>query len=692
MNTRTAYVEPTACRSAPAGRRRVFFGLGHTVTTIGSRTTNARCSRRGVVFLSLIFCLASMPCSRGFAQTDLVIYSDALAAGWMNYPMATVDYSNSSPTYAGSKSISVNAKSGEGIVFYRAGFDTVSYSDLSFRIHGGTQGGQLLHIMAILNGQPRPPVEIEPLASGEWQHVTVSLAALGVANEANVNGFGILDRSDKDQPPYYLDEIRLIAVPPPVLPEIAYVRVDATQEIRTVDPRLFGVNAAIWDADFDTPATVTLLQAMDNQALRFPGGSLSDEYHWASNTTGKNTWNWATSFDRFARVAITTSAHVFITVNYGTGTAREAADWVRYSNVTKTYGFTYWEIGNESYGSWETDAQVRPHDPYTYATRAKDYYEQMKAVDPSIRVGVVVCPGEDTSFVVYADHAVVNPRTGTTHYGWTPVVLSTLQSLGVTPDFVIHHRYAQQPGAESDFRLLQSTRTWTNESQDLRQQLVDYLGPTNTSVELVCTEHNSVSSRCGKQTTSLVNALFLADSLGQALQTEFNAVLWWDLRNGREASNNNDATLYGWRNYGDYGMVSGPTHGYPTFFVSKLLTHFARGGDQLVKATSDCVLLSAYAARRTNGCLTLLFVNKSPSEEAKVEVQLSGYEPRATATVYSYGVPQDEAARTGRGSVDVSETYVGTAGANFTCTFGPYSVNVVVLEPVTELDRLFATG
>jgi alpha-L-arabinofuranosidase len=76
------------------------------------------------------------------------------------------------------------------------------------------------------------------------------------------------------------------------------------------------------------------------------------------------------------------NAQAFISVNYGTGTAQEAADWVRYSNITKGYGFKFWEIGNENYGSWETDAHARPHDPFSYATLSRDYINAMKAVDP----------------------------------------------------------------------------------------------------------------------------------------------------------------------------------------------------------------------------------------------------------------------------------------------------------------------
>ena len=143
------------------------------------------------------------------------------------------------------------------------------------------------------------------------------------------------------------------------------------------------------------------------------------------------------------------------------------------------------------------------------------------------------------------DHPVVNPRTGQTHYGWTPVLLATLKSLGVTPDFVIHHRYPQDPGSESDAGLLQSSTGWASDAANLRQMITDYVGSNGTNIELVCTENNSVSSAPGKQSTSLVNGLFKADSQAQLMQTEFNGLFWWDLRNGPETDGNLAATLYG---------------------------------------------------------------------------------------------------------------------------------------------------
>jgi len=619
-----------------------------------------------------------------FAQTNQVIYTDLLGTGWQDWSWATVNLTNTAPVHTGTSSISVNAGANQALYLHQNAFDTSGYTNLTFWIDGGSVGGQQLLVKAELDGAPQTAVNLPALSSNVWQQITLSLASLGVTNKPNMDGFWIQDRSGSTEPTFYVDDIQL-TVPPP--PAVVHLGINASQIVRTADPRHFGVNTAVWDGVFDTSTTISLMTEMANQAFRFPGGSLADDYHWASNTTDTNTWTWSTSFDNFADVATNTHAQAFITVNYGSGSPTEAANWVQYSNVTKKYGFTYWEVGNENYGSWETDTNALPNDPYTYATLFHSYLSQMKAVDPSIKIGAVVITGED-SYATYTNHAAINPRTGVTHYGWTPVLLSTMNQLGITPNFVIYHQYAQAPGAENDAALLQSSSTWAANAADLCQQLSDYLGAAATNVELVCTENNSVYTNPGKQTTSLVNGLFMADSIGQILQTEFNGLIWWDLRNGQETDNNNDGSLYGWRPYGDYGIVdsatpAGPADRYPTFYVAKLLQHFARGGDQIVSATSDYAFLSVYGAKRTNGALTLLVLNKSPMNTLNANVAISGYTPTTNALVYSYGIPQDNSAETGIGSADVSQTTLFGVATNFSCSFAPYSATVISLTSVT---------
>jgi hypothetical protein len=540
-----------------------------------------------------------------------------------------------------------------------------------------------------------------------------------------------------------------LALPAAALAQNVTVSVDTTQVVRTVDERVFGLNAVMWDPQAGSSQTISLLQAADIRTIRVPGGSLSDEYHWRTNTTLANTWTWASGFNAFTQLIAGLGSQAFVTVNYGTGTPEEAAAWVAYANASETttagtinypigtdakgydwktaanwanlraaaplvqndgmnflrigraaaIGIKYWEIGNECYGTWETDQQTVTHDAYTYAVRVKDYMAKMKAVDPTIKVGVVAVPSETDYANGHTSHPATNPRTGTANNGWTPVMLATLKSLGVTPDFLIYHRYEQAPAAdqpnnpETDAGLLQKAKTWPQDAATLRQQLTDYLGAVEgAKVELVVTENNSVYAQPGKQTTSLVNGLYHADSVGNLLQTEFNALVWWDLRNSQEAGNNNGASLYGWRAYGDYGILSTPSafgsttyyEPYPTYYVMKLLAHFARGGDTVVRAMSNSNLLAVFAVHSIDDSLNVLVLNKDPGNTLNVSITLTGFAPAASAATYSYGKPQDDAARpTGGGAADLTTTSVNVSGSTFTMAFAPYSATVISLRPST---------
>jgi alpha-L-arabinofuranosidase len=124
--------------------------------------------------------------------------------------------------------------------------------------------------------------------------------------------------------------------------------------------------------------------------------------------------------------------------------------------------------------------------------------------------------------------------------------------------------------------------------------------------------------------------------------------LWWDLRNGQEAGNNNSPSLYGWRRYGDYGIVNaadpaGPADRYPTFYVSKLLKYFARGGEKVVEAGSDYGSLGVYAVKGADHSLRILVINKHPSAALNTTISIPALKRGETARVFSYGVAQDEA-------------------------------------------------
>ena len=287
----------------------------------------------------------------------MAIYQDALVNGWQNWSWETTVGSTSGTVHTGASAMAVTTRAWGGLSLYHPPLDTTNYPTLTFWINGGPVGGQTLRLLVELSGVAQPGLDLPPLAANTWQKFVVPLADLNAANRPDLTRITLQNLSGVTLPTYYLDDLRLDLAPPP---SVVNVQVDSKNVLRTVDPRLFGINTAVWDWFFHTATTAELLLELDNRALRFPGGSLSDEYHWKTNTTLDNTWEWGTSFDEFADIATTTGAEVFITVNYGTGTPEEAAEWVRHSNVINRYGFKYWEVGNENYGQWETDANQRP--------------------------------------------------------------------------------------------------------------------------------------------------------------------------------------------------------------------------------------------------------------------------------------------------------------------------------------------
>ncbi len=99
----------------------------------------------------------------------------------------------------------------------------------------------------------------------------------------------------------------------------------------------------------------------------------------------------------------------------------------------------------------------------------------------------------------------------------------------------------------------------------------------------------------------------------------------------------------------------------------------------MVKVTSNYALVSAYAVKRTNGTMALLIINKSPTDTFNTKISLSGYSPSTSATVYSYGIPQDKAAQNKTGSPNIAQTNISGIKSSFLFQSVPYSASVLVL-------------
>jgi hypothetical protein len=474
----------------------------------------------------------------------------------------------------------------------------------------------------------------------------------------------------------------------------ATVSVNASQSLATVPATAIGGNGSVYDAKLTDAAVPGLLKNAGISLIRFPGGTESDEYNWKNNTDVLSGKAQAVNFDQYATLLSQTGAQGMVTVDYGTGDtvgasqspaetgAQVAADWVRYANVTHNYGIKYWEIGNEVYGNgtyganWEPDkhcsTSTNPTNcgPAVYAQNVKAYISAMKAVDPSIVVGVVLtAPGNWPDGVTNT----ASPQP------WNQTVLS---ALGSQIGFADVHWYPQNPGNETDSGLLGDTSQIPAMVASLKSLLSQYSGSAN--VPIMVTETNSVSSNPGKQILSIVNALYLNQNYLGWLQSGVTSVDWWQIHNGIVTGGNNSSSLYGTATYGDYGILSDGSCGtvggaqvcepaadtpFPAYYGTKLLSMFIHPGDTLVSASSSQSLLHSYAVKAADGSLRVLLVNDDPSNSYTASLSYSGFTPgSATPTVATLAPP----------GTSISTATAGSASSQ---TIAPYSAAVITLQP-----------
>ena len=97
--------------------------------------------------------------------------------------------------------------------------------------------------------------------------------------------------------------------------------------------------------------------------------------------------------------------------------------------------------------------------------------------------------------------------------------------------------------------------------------------------------------------------------------------MWWLFHNGQTSDGNLGLSFYGWREYGDLGIVNWDSSPYPAYRAEELLTHWARGGAQIVLAASNFPPeLAVYAAKEPlgNKCSTS-GTHSFPQKEVKLE-------------------------------------------------------------------------
>jgi alpha-N-arabinofuranosidase len=196
-----------------------------------------------------------------------------------------------------------------------------------------------------------------------------------------------------------------------------------------------GIYEGVWvGEDSDIPNVrgirsdvVAALRAIRVPNVRWPGGCFADEYHWrdgigdpAKRGVSVN-WNWGGAIENnafgtheFFDFAEQIGAEAFVSVNVGSGTIKEASDWIAYITADdrttagqeraanghrEPWKVRYLGIGNES---WGCGGNMRPQH-YTdelkrYARFVRSFHPDQQAA-PNLIQRVAVGPSDgDTAY------------------------------------------------------------------------------------------------------------------------------------------------------------------------------------------------------------------------------------------------------------------------------------------------------
>jgi alpha-N-arabinofuranosidase len=310
----------------------------------------------------------------------------------------------------------------------------------------------------------------------------------------------------------------------------------------TTDPDLIGSALGFWDPDAKAPAPeiLDLARQVGTALLRYPGGSMVHNYDWRKAVGPlESRGAWKFGIDEYITLCKALGAVPMFTVSDYVLPVDQMpahdADLVEYLNAPATpdhpwamkraawghpdpYGIKYFELGCESA---EGNMRVIPRRVFTpeeYGNYANATAVAMKAVDPSIKLGLVMMPGPGTDV----------------DCTWNK---TAIQEARKSVDFLIIHLYGPDIGKnvpESQFlqaymAVAEQSEKHLDEYRALAQQELGHELP------LAVTEYNgSLTPERAPYRLSYAYALESADYLRIFLQPEHQVLgaSYWEFLNG----------------------------------------------------------------------------------------------------------------------------------------------------------------
>ena len=441
----------------------------------------------------------------------------------------------------------------------------------------------------------------------------------------------------------------------------AALHVDAGTAVRDIPETLFGTNiewrwnaTMLWQEKQDRldPELVRLSRDLGVTLIRFPGGVYSDFYHWRAavgprdkrpemkhepGKDDKSRPNFGT--DEALEFARSIGAELLITVNAGTGTAQEAADWVRYVNQSGLR-VRYWEVGNELYMTGDSPTNVATVDPATYADRFLTFARAMRAADPRIKIGAIGGENQGRYQVMgYPD--------------WNRILL---QKAGSEIDFLaVHNAYAPVgPSDRQDVRtvyraMLAAPVLLERNLELLTRQIAQYVPGRASEIDIAVTEwgpffHVDFNSRFVDHPKTLGSALFTASVLKELIESPKTTIanFWmlhdWSVLGAIGSRNPAFPPNPDWVPTARYYAIQLFTKHFGTRLVTSRVNSptFDSEAAGWIDAVKDVPFLDAVSSLSEDGGeLYIIAINKNFDSAIDASITVAGFDPAGDATAWT---------------------------------------------------------
>ena len=427
----------------------------------------------------------------------------------------------------------------------------------------------------------------------------------------------------------------------------AFVTIDFNNVITPVSKYMYGHNGNIYMTQVvDQGDLVKSLKQLSPNIIRYPGGTISGAFFFNKDKNqlppdapanvldgdgkevalnywfGRNSENWTMSVDNYYNLLQTTNSAGIITVNYDyarystaadpVGSAAHlAAEWVRYDDGRTKF----WEIGNESYGTWQYGYRINTStnkDGQPSIITGELYGKHFRIFADSMRKAA---SEKGTTIYIGAMLKEEAPQTwwNTTDRNWNSGIFTVA---GSSPDyFIVHSYYTPYAANSSASEILNTPITVTKSNHDYVQQQITAAGFGSKPIAL--TEWN-IFAEGQKQQVSFINGMHATMVLGEAIKNKYAMAMRWDLSNGWNGGNDHGLFNDGMEPGGIPKWNPRPAFYYMYYFQKYF-------GDRMVKSTvtgNDNIV--AYASSFSSGQAGIVLVNKGTTQQT-VDVDMGTF-------------------------------------------------------------------